>query len=111
MVKIYDYDDLYSFYERIHEHDPIITVQEYIEGKDTNLVIFGSYFNPKTSVMSYFTARKLIQYPANSGTGIVVENKIIPEIIKPSIALLRQLNYSGISEITGWQVFYSTTLE
>jgi len=99
VVKIDDYDDLYSFYERIHKYDPVIHVQEYIEGKDTNLVIFGSYINPHTGMISYFTARKLLQYPANSGTGIIVESCVVHDIIKQSIALLRQLNYSGISEI------------
>ncbi|MGI9305296.1 MAG: hypothetical protein ACR2RB_21715 [Gammaproteobacteria bacterium] len=94
-----NFQSLHDFYRKLHRYDPVITVQEYIPGPDTNLVIFGSYHNPQSDLTRYFTCRKLLQYPAHCGTGVALEASPIPEIVDISRKLLHRLNYYGVSEI------------
>lgn len=96
---IQDYDELQRFYARIEPADPMIHVQEFIPGADADLVVFGSYVNPQSNVSRYFTGRKLLQSPARSGTGVVVQACPVPDIIEPSRRLLARLGYCGVSEI------------
>ncbi|HXV77688.1 MAG TPA: hypothetical protein VD788_15345 [Candidatus Polarisedimenticolaceae bacterium] len=99
VVKIDSYAELEAFYRTIEPHDPLVQIEEYIPGPDSDLVIFGSYRNPATGVLACFTARKLIQYPSGSGTGVAVQSRRITEIEGPSKKLLDGLGYFGISEI------------
>jgi D-aspartate ligase len=94
-----DYDGLRQFYARIEHVDPLIHVQEFIPGGDDNLVVFGSYVNPNRNITRYFTARKLLQYPPHSGTGVAVRACAVPEIVEPSRSLLARLEYCGVSEL------------
>ena len=96
---IRDYGELLTFYARIETVDPVVHIQEFIPGADADLVVFGSYVNPKSNVTRYFTGRKLLQYPAQSGTGVAVQACPVPEIVEPSRALLARLGYCGVSEI------------
>ena len=79
--------------------DPLVTVQEWVEGGEENLLVFGSYCGADHEVAGYFTARKSLQYPPLAGTGIVVEALPLPQLEEPSRALLRALAFRGISEI------------
>ncbi len=77
----------------------VMTVQEYVPGPESSLVIFGSYCRPGGEVRAYFTARKLLQAPPLRGTGVVVEGRPIESIVEPSRRLLRAIGFSGLSEI------------
>ena len=92
-------DELCRFYAAIEATAPDVSVQEYIPGPDSNLVIFGSYCRSGGEVRAFFTGRKLLQDPPLKGTGLIVEGVPIPEIVPHSVALLRALRFSGISEI------------
>jgi len=98
-VKLDDFDSLAALYGAVAPKDPIVTVQEWIPGPESNLVIFGSYADRSGDVVARFTARKRLQYPALLGTGVVVESCEIPAIETPSRLLLKTLGFCGISEI------------
>jgi predicted ATP-grasp superfamily ATP-dependent carboligase len=98
-VQIDDWGNLERFYGRIEPLDPVMTVQEYVPGPESNLVIFGSYCRPSGDLRAHFTARKLLQIPALRGTGVVVEGLPIESIVEPSRRLLRAIGFSGLSEI------------
>jgi predicted ATP-grasp superfamily ATP-dependent carboligase len=98
-VQIDDWHHLESFYDRIEPLDPVMTVQEYVPGPESNLVIFGSYCRPPGQLRAHFTARKLLQVPALRGTGVVVEGLPIEGIVEPSRRLLHEIGFSGLSEI------------
>ena len=98
-IKLESLQDLRDLYAAIHEVSPEMDVQEYIEGEDDQLVIFGSFHKPETDECVYFTGRKLVQYPAQSGTGVAVRSEVIGGIVAPSRQLLRKLEYYGVSEI------------
>jgi D-aspartate ligase len=98
-VRVDTYADLVCLYSRFCRLDPRIIVQEWIPGGEESLQIFGSVTDQKADVVAAFTARKRIQYPALLGTGVAVEAIRLPHIHEPSQMLLRQLGFSGISEI------------
>jgi predicted ATP-grasp superfamily ATP-dependent carboligase len=47
----------------------------------------------------YFNTQKIRQLPKRSGTGIVVKSIVNHDLTEPSKVLLKQLGFSGISEI------------
>jgi predicted ATP-grasp superfamily ATP-dependent carboligase len=98
-VQIDDWHHLEAFYDRIEPLDPVMTIQEYVPGPESSLVIFGSYCRPSGELRAHFTARKLLQVPALRGTGVVVEGLPIEGIVEPSRRLLREIGFSGLSEI------------
>jgi predicted ATP-grasp superfamily ATP-dependent carboligase len=98
-VQIDAWDSLVSFYDRIEPLDPVMTIQEYVPGPESNLLIFGSYCRRSGDLRAHFTARKLLQSPALRGTGVVVEGLPIDTIVEPSRRLLREIGFSGLSEI------------
>jgi len=93
------WDELTTFYHDIARFDAEVLVQEYIPGADEDLAIFGSYRSSDGGLIRYFTARKLLQAPPGSGTGIVVQAIRVPQIVDSSKALLEKLGLTGISEI------------
>lgn len=98
-AKVESFGQLEAYYRAFSHLDPVVSVQEWIEGGEHNLQIFGSYCTPQNEVAAFFTARKRLQYPPLAGTGIVVEALPLPELEAPSRALLRSLAFEGISEI------------
>jgi len=98
-LKLESYSALESFYRGFSHLDPVVAVQEWIEGDEKDLQIFGSVCNARHEVAAWFTARKRLQYPPLAGTGIVVEALPLPELEEPSRSLLRTLGFRGISEI------------
>ena len=94
-----DWESLERFYRRVSTLDPLVTVQEYVPGPESNLVIYGSYCRPGGQVHAYFTARKLLQVPPLRGTGVVVEGLPLGGIAEPSNRLLGKIGFNGISEI------------
>lgn len=98
-LKLDSYSDLQAFYSRFSNLDPLVVVQEWIEGSEQDLQIFGSVCNTEHEVVASFTARKRLQYPPLAGTGIVVEATPLHELELPSRQLLKALGFRGISEI------------
>jgi predicted ATP-grasp superfamily ATP-dependent carboligase len=76
-----------------------VLVQEYVPGADADIVVCCCYVDATGAPLGYFTGRKLRQNPPLVGTGCVVEATPVPEIVGPSVELLRAYGYRGIAEI------------
>ena len=76
-----------------------VLLQEFVAGADADIVTFCCYMGPAGEALGYFTARKVRQNPPLFGTGSVVELADIPEIVAPSLKLLRAAGYAGIAEV------------
>lgn len=98
-VVFHDRDELKKFYAAICYLEPALCVQEFIPGDDTELVIFGAYFNAHSGANVSYTARKLLQLPPLAGTGIAVRSCVLPQIVAPSVTLLQHVEYVGPAEI------------
>jgi predicted ATP-grasp superfamily ATP-dependent carboligase len=97
--RVSDLTELQGEYEQVANANPEVMLQEWIPGLDDELVIWGGYVRQRESPLAYFTARKLLQCPEEFGTGCVVRNESIPELLEPSLELCRALDYRGIAEI------------
>jgi D-aspartate ligase len=98
-VKLDDSKALKDFYLPLESVAPAVVVQEWVEGPDTNLRIFGSYCSKSGEVVAHFTAHKVLQTPPLTGTGVIVRAQPHAEVVDPSAALLRALEFTGLSEI------------
>ena len=99
VARIASYPELEAFYAKVSPYEKSMIVQEWIPGGDACLEIFGSYTGRDSEVRAWFTGRKRVQYPPESGTGVVVEGHPVPESVEPCRALLRRIGFFGISEI------------
>jgi predicted ATP-grasp superfamily ATP-dependent carboligase len=99
VLRVDSFEQLASSYARFSDLDARVLVQEWIDGGEEDLSIFGSYCAEGGEVVAAFTARKRLQYPALAGTGIVVEAVPQPDLYEPSTRLLRAAAFRGISEI------------
>jgi predicted ATP-grasp superfamily ATP-dependent carboligase len=98
-LRVQTFEELETLYADFAALDPLVTVQEWVEGGEESLQIFGSYVSADHEMLAWFTARKRLQYPPHAGTGLVVEAITLPELEKPSRRLLSALRFRGISEI------------
>ncbi len=92
-------DQLQDEYRRLAEVVEEILLQEYIEGTDSDITVCCCYINRNGELLGYFTGRKLRQNPPLFGTGCVVEAIDVPQILTPSIQLLRACGYTGLAEV------------
>lgn len=98
-VVFHERRELESFYASICDFESALCVQEFIPGDDSELVIFGTYFNARSGSAVSYTARKLLQLPPLAGTGIAVQSSPLPQIVGPSMRLLQHVDYIGPAEI------------
>jgi len=92
-------EELTQLYDRLSRVNPRVLVEELIPGDTDQLVTWGGYVGREGSRLTYFTARKLIQSPDEFGTGCLVSNDNVPDLLEPSLRLCQELNYEGIAEI------------
>ena len=71
-------------------------VQEVIPGPESNITLFGGYFNRSGQPLQTFTARKLRQYPVGFGSASLVRSEPCPETLEKSLYFLQKLRFSGV---------------
>lgn len=92
-------DALRALYARLAGVASDVLVQEYVPGDDADIVVCCCCVDAAGELLGHFTGRKLKQNPPLVGTGSVVEATPVPEIVAPSVELLRAFGYRGIAEI------------
>jgi D-aspartate ligase len=93
------WEQLKEEYDRVSAVNPDVLVQEWIPGSTKDIAIMGAYFGQGSEPLGYFCARKLVQEPDDFGTGCIVQNVLLQEIVQPSIRLCKSLGYRGMAEI------------
>ena len=93
-------DELVKYYDEMEDQaQSNLMLQEYIPGNVDSVWMFNGYFNQKSECLVGFTARKLRQCPAYTGTtclGVCVNNETVARAVRE---LLQSLNYSGMVDI------------
>ena len=92
-------DALRGLYARLAALASDVLVQEYVPGDDADIVVCCCCIDADGRLLGHFTGRKLRQNPPLVGTGSVVEATPVPEVVAPSVELLRAFGYRGIAEI------------
>jgi predicted ATP-grasp superfamily ATP-dependent carboligase len=100
--KAFRVDDLATLqreYQQVSQACPEILLQEWIPGRTDDIVVWGGYISRRRELLTYFTAKKIVQSPAEFGNGCVVESTPLLELLEPSSRLYGALGYEGIAEI------------
>lgn len=88
---------LLDVYERTHSWAPELLAQEWVAGGDENLFSCNAYFGSGSQPLVTFVARKVRQWPPDTGTsasGIECRND---EVLEQTIRLFTSLPYSGLA--------------
>jgi predicted ATP-grasp superfamily ATP-dependent carboligase len=74
-------------------------VWEWIPGGDDALYTLGSYLSRDGEALGLFCGRKLLQDPPGVGTARVAEALWVDEVVEQGLALLRGLEFHGVSQV------------
>lgn len=88
--------EYYSLIEQIPEETGEWLVQEVIPGPESNITLFGGYFDRDSQPRQTFTARKLRQYPVGFGSASLVRSENCHETLDISLSFLTKLGFNGI---------------
>lgn len=92
-------EELLAEYATISKAGKRVLIQEMIPGGDEALVIQACYLDRQSDFIAGFNTQKLVQTPENFGTGCIVRSADYPELLNPSLRLLREMRYTGIAEV------------
>lgn len=95
--KSYDAKEFLKDYDRCSKWAEILMVQEWIPGPDENLYSCNCYFDRNSEPIVYFTAKKLRQWPPETGNtslGQECDNNVV---LKETIRLFKKLKFYGLA--------------
>jgi D-aspartate ligase len=101
-AKVYKVSDKAEFLARYDECThwvDLLMAQEWIEGNDANLYSCNCYFNARSEPLVTFIARKLRQWPIETGTSCLGEEVRNDTVLEESIRLFRTVNYHGLGYV------------
>ncbi len=99
VYKIESAQELRDVYRQVHKWADTLMVQEWIEGGDDSLFSLNCYFSKQSKPLATFIAKKIRQWPPETGTsslGVEVRND---EVLKESVKLFEYVNYSGLGYV------------
>lgn len=98
-IKVRSYAELLIQYKKYTLAGHKMLIQQIIGGGAERIYEFCSYTDKYGEAIATFTTRKLEQYPADFGTGTLVESSYEPTIIEFGKRVLKAFDYCGISHI------------
>jgi predicted ATP-grasp superfamily ATP-dependent carboligase len=98
-VAVASREELLEEYARIAQVDQRVLLQEMISGGDDCLLITACYLDHESNLVAAFNTRKLLQAPEGFGTGIIVQATDAPELLEPTLRLLKKMHFTGIAEV------------
>lgn len=98
-VAVSSREELLAEYTRIAQADERVLLQEMIPGGDDCLLITACYLDRESNLVAAFNTQKLLQGPDGFGTGIIVQAADSPELLEPTLRLLKKMCFTGIAEV------------
>jgi predicted ATP-grasp superfamily ATP-dependent carboligase len=101
-AKVFVVQDAQAFVQRCAEAAAVgltLVAQEWVETRPGGFWSVASYLSPDGTARGVFTGRKLEQWPPDFGTSCLADAQWDPSIAEAGVRVLRELGYSGISEI------------
>lgn len=101
-VKVYKVngrEEFLGLYDRCSNWADLLMIQEWIEGSDGNLYSCNCYFNACSEPLVTFIARKIRQWPPETGTSCLGEEVRNDVVLEESIRLFRSVNYQGLGYV------------
>ena len=91
--------ELLKLYDQCSQWADLLMVQEWVEGKDANLYSCNCYFDDQSEPLVTFIARKLRQWPPETGTSCLGEECRNDIVLEESIRLFRSVHYRGLGYV------------
>jgi D-aspartate ligase len=96
---VHDAAELLAQYKHMATAQPLLLVQEWIEGGDDDVYFVLAYCDRELRVRAHFCGRKLRQWPPLLGSTACACDYADPELEQRSLALLQQWQVPGLSSI------------
>lgn len=101
-AKVYKVDsgqELLALYDRCSSWADVLMVQEWVEGGEANLFSCNAYFDAAGEPLVTFVARKLRQWPPQTGTSCLGEECRNDVVLEESVRLFRSVGYHGLGYV------------
>jgi len=92
-------DEFLESYNRLSSWSPTLIVQEWIVGPVRNLYSCNCYFDKNGEPVATFVARKLRQWPPETGDSCLGEECRNDEVLNETIRLFKSVNYRGLGYV------------
>lgn len=92
-------EEFLAVYDRCSNWADVLMVQEWVEGKDSDLYSCNVYFNAQSEPLVTFVARKLRQWPPETGTSCLGEEVRNDVVLEETIRLFKSVNYRGLGYV------------
>ena len=99
VYKVTNPDDLLKVYGDTHTWADVLMVQEWIEGGDDALFSLNCYFNQASKPLVTFVARKIRQWPPETGTSSLGEEVRNDTVLRESTRLFASVKYHGLGYV------------
>lgn len=97
--KINDKKEFLALYDQCAGWADLLMAQEWIEGSDADLYSCNCYFSADSQPLVSFIARKLRQWPVETGTSCLGEEVRNDVVLEESLRLFRGVNYHGLGYV------------
>lgn len=91
--------DLLACYDRCRHWSDALMAQEWIEGTDADLYSYNGYFDAASRPLAGFVARKLRQWPPETGTSCLGEEVRNDAVLDAAIRLFQGVGYRGLGYV------------
>lgn len=96
VLKIRSLEELHALCDNCLKATDIFIIQEWIDGKDSNIYQYYYYFDKNHKPVINYTSRKLRQWPIVLGEASLVENCLNEPVPRESIDIFSGIQYKGI---------------
>jgi predicted ATP-grasp superfamily ATP-dependent carboligase len=99
VYKVASRQEFLDLYDQCSGWADLLMVQEWIEGNDADLYSCNCYFNADSEPLVTFIARKIRQWPIETGTSCLGEECRNDAVLEESLRLFRSVNYHGLGYV------------
>lgn len=99
VYKVNSREEFLNLYDRCSSWAELLMIQEWIEGDDSSLYSCNCYFDACSEPLVTFVARKIRQWPPETGTSCLGEEVRNDVVLEESIRLFRSVNYRGLGYV------------
>ena len=99
VYKIASQKEFLELYDQCSDWADLLMAQEWIEGDDSSLYSCNCYFSSDSEPLVTFIARKIRQWPVETGTSCLGEEVRNDVVLEESIRLFRSVNYHGLGYV------------
>ncbi len=96
VFKVSDTQELLALYDRCSAWTDVLLAQEWVAGGDAELYSFNGYFDAHSRPLATFIARKIRQWPPETGTSCLSEECRNDEVLEQSVRLFQAARFRGL---------------